>query len=357
MGRSLSIGTWVVNKKSMQFSNLQRWLITILFIALSNTCLASIQLYVLQPSPQHQKFIIVAQDGESPEAALSRYKTQLMRSSLLKSLVSAEQLQQFSPGHLEKLEVSEKPAVLILANRGYDLTNEEKVGGQQRVEKFQEKLGLQSDVFLLPIAGSIGLSNANRKLYYDAVIEHFSAVIALGGPDVTPKIYSEAQTEARDVNLIRDQYEIDFLKHWIKAKKGFLFGVCRGHQMIAAALGFKLTQHIEDHGDGVWTEHPIKLLPTKSKFLRSAVGMSEFMVNSYHHQAVVYQSHPDVDLAAIAPDNTVEALESRDGRIVSTQFHVEFMDDIVSERIFARIITKIKNLNSRFGVGRCASLF
>ena len=332
-------------------------LISILSLFLSIQCLASIQLYVLQPSPQHQKFIIVAQDGESPEAALSRYKTLIRRNAMLSSLVTPEQLNQFSPGYLEKLEAGGKPAVLILANRGYDLSNEEKVGGQQRVEKFQQKLGAQSDVFLLPLAGSIGLSSKNRSLYYGAMIEYFSAVIALGGPDVTPKIYSEAQTEARDVNLRRDQYEIDFLKHWIKAKKGFLFGVCRGHQMIAAALGFKLTQHIDGHGDGVWIEHPIKLLPTKQNFLKSAVGMSQFTVNSYHHQAVVYQSHPDVDLAAISPDNTVEALESRDGRIVSTQFHVEFMEDLVSRRIFSRINTKIKNLSNRFGAGRCASLF
>lgn len=332
-------------------------LISILTLFLTFECLASIQLYVLQPSPQHQKFIIVAQDGEAPEMALSRYKTRILRDPLMRSLVTQQQLNEFTPGNLEKLEPGSKPAVLILANRGYDLTNEEKVGGQQRVEKFQEKLGTQSDVYLLPIAGSIGLSSVNRNLYYQAMIQHFSAVIALGGPDVTPKIYSEAQTEARDVNLRRDQYEIDFLKHWIKAKKGFLFGVCRGHQMIAAALGFKLTQHIENHGDGVWLEHPIKLLPTKQKFLRSAVGVNEFMVNSYHHQAVVYQSHPDVDLAAISPDNTVEALESRDGRIVSTQFHVEFMTDFVSERIFGRINSKIKNLSNRYGAGRCASMF
>lgn len=332
-------------------------IISILSLFLSIQCLASVQLYVLQPSPQHQKYIIVAQDGESPEAALSRYKTLIKRNPILSSLVTSQQLNQFSPGHLEKLEARDKPSVLILANRGYDLSNEKKVGGQQRVEKFQQKLGHQSDVFILPIAGSVGLTQANRKLYYNAMIEHFSAVIALGGPDVTPKVYSEALTEARDVNLRRDQYEIDFLKHWINAKKGFLFGVCRGHQMIAAALGFKLVQHIEGHGDGVWLDHPVKLLPTKQNFLKNAVGVSKFMVNSYHHQAVVYQSHPDIDLAAISPDNTVEALESRDGRIVSTQFHVEFMEDMVSRKIFSRINAKIKNLSSRYGVGRCASLF
>lgn len=337
----------------MQISLIRQGLIAVIFFVISSTCLGSIQLFVVQPTPEHEKYLIVAQDGETPVQAVVRYKQLLRQNPYLNSLVTHEQLHQFKFGAGHRFVLGEKPAVLILANRGYDLSNEEKTGGQQRVEKFKSKLEKNNDVYILPVAGALGLSKANRDLYYQTLVEKFSGVVALGGPDINPTVYGDENREARDVNLIRDQYEIHFLKHWIQAKKGFLFGVCRGHQLISAALGFKLVQHIEDHGDGKWIDHPIKFLKTTQNFLRRATGVNEMMVNSYHHQAVRYSPHPDIDLAAVAPDGTVEALESRDGKIVSTQFHVEFMEDIFSERIFSRINEKIRLAK----VGQCSKLF
>lgn len=337
----------------MCISCVRQWLISAILFLISSACLGSIQLFVVQPTPQHEKYLIVAQDGESPVQAMNRYKTLLRESPHLQALVSPEQLRQFNFGHGDRFELSEKPAVLILANRGYDLSNEEKSGGQQRVQKFKEKIGQINDVYILPVAAAIGLTKPNRDLFYNALSDKFSGVITLGGPDVNPSVYGDANREAREVNLFRDRYEIHFLKHWIKAKKGFLFGVCRGHQMISAALGFKLVQHIENHGDGVWVDHPIKFLKTAQNFLSRAAGVREMVVNSYHHQAVQYSPHPDIDLAAVAPDNTVEALESKDGKIVSTQFHVEFMEDIFSQRIFSRINEKFRTGKA----GMCGHLF
>ncbi|MES2803430.1 MAG: gamma-glutamyl-gamma-aminobutyrate hydrolase family protein [Bdellovibrionota bacterium] len=313
-----------------------------MFFIISSTCLGSVQLFIVQPTPHHDKYLIVAQDGESPAQAMNRYKTLLRNSPHLSSLVSPEQLKQFSYGHGDYFELGEKPAVLILANRGYDLSNEEKSGGQLRVQKFKEKIGQNNDVYILPVAAALGLTKLNRELFYKSLTDKFSGVVALGGPDVNPSVYGDENREAREVNLYRDQYEIHFLKHWISAKKGFLFGVCRGHHMISAALGFKLVQHVENHGDGVWVDHPIKFLKTAQNFLSRAAGVREMIVNSYHHQAVKYSPHPDIDLAAVAPDNTVEALESKDGRIVSTQFHVEFMENIFAEKIFSRINEKFR---------------
>lgn len=59
---------------------------------------------------------------------MSRYKTLLRSHPQLQALVSPEQLKQFNLnfsldfrlGHGHRFELSEKPAVLILANRGYD---------------------------------------------------------------------------------------------------------------------------------------------------------------------------------------------------------------------------------------------
>lgn len=337
----------------MHFLSIRQWFIAVMLFVISSTCLGSIQLFVIQPTPEHDKYLIVAQDGESPVQAVVRYKELLRQNPHLNSLVTREQLKQFNFGVGERFELGVKPAVLILANRGYDLSNEEKSGGQQRVEKFKEKVGKNNDVYILPVAGSLGLTKANRELYYKALVDNFSGVIALGGPDINPTVYGDKNREARDVNLLRDQYEIHFLKYWISAKKGFLFGVCRGHQLISAALGFKLIQHVENHGDGKWIDHPIKFLKTTQNFLRRAVGVNEMVVNSYHHQAVQYTPHADVDLAAVSPDGTVEALESRDGKIVSTQFHVEFMEDVFAERIFTKINEKIRVAK----VGQCSKLF
>lgn len=341
----------------MRFLLVRQWLISAIFFIISSTCLGSIQLFVVQPTPQHEKFLIVAQDGESPVQAMIRYKTLLRESPHLQALVSPEQLRQFSFGHGDHFELGEKPAVLILANRGYDMSNEEKSGGQKRVQKFKEKIGQSNDVYILPVAAALGLTKPNRELFYNALTDKFSGVIALGGPDVNPFVYGDENREAREVNLFRDRYEIHFLQHWIKAKKGFLFGVCRGHQMISAALGFKLVQHIENHGDGKWVDHPIQFLKTTQNFLSRAAGAREMTVNSYHHQAVQYAPHPDIDLAAVAPDNTVEALESKDGRIVSTQFHVEFMEDIFSQRIFNRINEKFSEKFHSGKAGMCSHLF
>lgn len=221
------------------------------------------------------------------------------------------------------------------------------------MQKFKEKIGQSNDVYILPVAAALGLTKPNRELFYNALTDKFSGVVALGGSDVNPFVYVEENLASREVNLFRDRYEIDFLKHWIKAKKGFLFGVCRGHQMISAALGFKLVQHIENHGDGEWLDHKIKLLPTQQNFLRRTVGANEMMVNSYHLQAVAYSPHPDIDLAGVASDQTVEALESKDGRIVSTQFHVEFMEDIFAQKIFSRLNEKFRSHKP----GMCARLF
>lgn len=337
----------------MYFLRLCRWFIAAGFFLISSICLGSIQLFIVQPTPQHEKYIIAAQDGESPVQAMTRYKNLLRQNPHLQTLVSREQLQQFSFGYGKRFELGQKPAVLILANRGYDLSAEEKSGGQQRVQKFKDKLGTTNDVYIMPVAGALGLTKANRDLYYKTLAENFSGVVALGGPDINPTVYGDQNRDARDVNLVRDQYEIHFLKYWIQAKKGFLFGVCRGHQLISAALGFKLIQHVENHGDGKWIDHPVKFLKTKNDFLRRAAGVNEMVVNSYHHQAVQYRAHPDVDLAAVSPDGTVEALESKDGKIVSTQFHVEFMEDIFSQRIFNKINEKFRTAKA----GMCSRLF
>jgi gamma-glutamyl-gamma-aminobutyrate hydrolase PuuD len=151
---------------------------------------------------------------------------------------------------------------------------------------------------------------------------------------VSPPIYGESAPTREDVNLSRDHFEVSLLKAWISAKKGMLFGVCRGHQLIAAALGFKLKAHIENHGDGTWLTHPIHLIQTTQNRFQKLFGNKSITVNSYHHQAVADYNNPEIEVAARADDGTIEALESKDGLIFTTQFHPEFMKNSISKKFF-----------------------
>jgi putative glutamine amidotransferase len=318
---------------------------------------AQVRLFVLRPTNSHQEYLVPVRDNHRPIDELNEYKTKIQNNPMLSDVLTQKQLDQFSPGQFHELSTaySEKSKVLLLANRGYDLESSQTPEAQRRVQKMTEKLGTTTQVFILPIASSLILNTSETEFYHKKISQQFSGVVALGGADINPEIYDEKLTTSRDVNPERDFYEIQFLKNWIKNKKGFLFGVCRGHQLISAALGFKLIQHIENHGNGVWQNHKIKLLPTTTNIMNQIFGKNKntILVNSYHHQAVVYSPHSEIDLAAVSFDGTTEALVSKDGQIFTTQFHPEFMDGAISKNIFDYVILQLNKFKSK----SCKSLF
>lgn len=296
---------------------------------------ADLGLLVFKSPDQNNLFILPQKKSETAFEALARYKKSISKNSELQQVVSADQLNLLQ---IEKIEtdsfLNEKSALLILANRGYDQTSEKKTGPQLRVQKFAEQFKAQSQLFVLPIAASGGLTHEEETEFHQLLIKNMDGVLALGGADIHPTLYEEDALESKDVNLSRDRFEISFLQYWIKSKKGFLFGVCRGHQLIAVALGFKLKQHIDQHGDGEWTNHPVQLLRTTRQRFLNLFGLEKINVNSYHHQAVEYTLNPDIEVSALAEDGTVEGLESKDGLILTTQFHPEFMSSTVSKKLF-----------------------
>lgn len=116
--------------------------------------------------------------------------------------------------------------------------------------------------------------------------------------------------------------------------------------MIAVALGFKLIQHKDNHGDGEKVFHSISTLQTKNRLLANAAQSEMIGVNSYHHQAVdpmasqaVYEK---VEVAALAEDGTIESLESKNGLVWTFQFHPEFMNTQFSNRIFQSLEKRLR---------------
>lgn len=315
-----------------------------LFFFLPSQSQAAVTLYVLRPTQNHERFIIPVRDTESFNQAFQKYKNLIAANADLNLLISSEQLRQFSTGQVYQLQNDSAAKVLVLANSGNDLEI-----SQNRVQKISEKIAGAAEVYILPIAASISLNQSDKKDFFEKLNSQFSGVIALGGADLDPNMYHEELSMSRNINSTRDKYEIEFLKKWIEFKNGFLFGICRGHQAIAVALGFKLEQHIAEHGQYVWTQHKIKLTGILSRLL----GKESVQVNSHHHQAVIYSQNKYVDVAAYAEDGTVEALESKDGRILTTQFHPEFMEEIVSKKIFNFLKQSIVTRNKKM----CRRLF
>ncbi len=317
---------------------------------------AEVKLYVLRPSKSHLEYLIPVREGHRFVDELELYKKSIRANVDLSNTIVSEQLDQFKIGQIRELTARKESQVLILANRGNDLGIPADGIGQGRIKKLSEKLSSSTSLIILPLAAGINLTPEDRLQFYDKISSVFTGVIALGGADVSPDLYHDVKKESRDVNLTRDQFEIVFLKRWIQNKSGFLYGICRGHQLISVALGFKLIQHIDSHGDGRMEGHKIIFPKTESNIYKKIFNadVASMNVNSYHHQAVRYTNHnPDVELAASANDGTVESLASKDGSIFTTQFHPEFMDGYVSKKIFSFLNFKFKSSSLK----SCKGLF
>lgn len=169
-----------------------------------------------------------------------------------------------------------------------------------------------------------------------------------GGHDVSPEIYGETRRKECGIcSPQRDRMELLLLEYAMKKNKPIL-GICRGIQLINAALGGTLWQDLP-------TEHPSKtqhhqhppydqpiheVILCPNTPLADLLGRSSLSVNSYHHQAIR-------DLAqalrpmAIAPDGLVEAVWHPESTFLwAVQWHPEFAykTDEASQAIFKAFV-------------------
>ena len=141
-----------------------------------------------------------------------------------------------------------------------------------------------------------------------------------GGCDVNPAVYGAPLDGAKDWNDERDAKELALIDLFTNAKKPIL-GICRGHQMLNAALGGTLIQDLPanpQHTGG--TIHDATAEPNSR--IASVYG-TKFRVNSYHHEAVDRPAEGFVITARSDPDGVVECTEHRTMPWFSVQFHPE----------------------------------
>ena len=174
---------------------------------------------------------------------------------------------------------------------------------------------------------------ANREALIET-LGHLDALLLTGGADIDPRYMGEEPDYSllHSVNPKRDEQEL-LLVRLADARSLPILGICRGIQVLAAALGGKVHQDLyagiggellnhdqEPVERGVAT-HDVELV--EGSLLSGIFSARRLAVNTFHHQSV--SAAPDgFAVTAYATDGVIEGMESVDGRsIIGVQWHPE----------------------------------
>ena len=206
-----------------------------------------------------------------------------------------------------------------------------------------------------------------------ALLDRLDGIVFSGGADINPLLLGEEpMPELHGVCPQRDEPEL-FLAREAFHRQIPILGICRGIQLMAAALGGKVWQDIYTQGQGakgkeqgargkeqgargkrqedtpcsLVAEHSSCSLPLapcplikhsqdmprefashtvsieEGSLLRSIIGADTLAVNSFHHQAV-RDPGPHLRVSATSPDGIIEAVESSQHKpLLGVQWHPE----------------------------------
>lgn len=211
----------------------------------------------------------------------------------------------------------------------------------------------------------------------DAIIRTLDSIDGLvltGGGDVNPLWTGEEPSpHLHAVNRERDKAELMTVRLACNRQLPVL-GICRGIQVLAVALGGEVEQDIAEGfstgrlkpvcpSDGVHPlikhsqdadrgepTHTVRILP--GTVLSTLYNMETLYVNSCHHQAVRACGRR-FNIAAVAPDGVIEAMESCEHKpVIGVQWHPEWLGDggqplfrwLVGE---ARTFSRAKDIHRR----------
>ena len=236
-----------------------------------------------------------------------------------------------------------------------------------------------------PIVGFNGTSDRKGRLYAEAIeaaggrprhvetatsleaaaraLEGLDGFVMTGGPDVLIRRYGEtaAHPETQPMHAERDLTDFNLLTLLLERGVPTLC-ICLGMQELNVRLGGGLTQHLPDaldeaavrhrERDGEDADHQVEIVPdTRLATILGRAGRDR--VNSAHHQGVLASQvrHPDLAVAASAPDGVVEALEVRGlPFFVGVQWHPERMKNPpLGIKLFEGLVEAARNQGRRAG--------
>ena len=179
-----------------------------------------------------------------------------------------------------------------------------------------------------------------------ALLEPLAGLLLSGGGDIEPRRYGEKpHPTVNRTNTARDEFEIALTRAALTRNLPVL-AICRGLQIVNVALGGTLIQDIPsalgsiDHtiiGHAVYDGHqPVTV--ESDALIAKAIGATDLMVNSIHHQAVKDLA-PGIRAVAWASDGVIEGIEHEDDQwpLLAVQWHPEYLSsnsDEASHRLF-----------------------
>ncbi len=315
--------------KTRTFKNL-----IVLWLALGQSLVFAVQLTVWTPKANGPHLILPVPDGGDAGAAATAYLERVYAAKDLSSAMESEWLTTAS-GKFTALSKKDGPVFVILDNSFEDRKDE--------VRAF-ERAG--ANTYLVPMGAELAVSSASdraefRRLLADAA----DAMVSIGGADIAPSVYGDDVTFAKKTNVKRDKMELAILKEFLNNTSKPLFGICRGHQIIGVLLGYKLHQDLgEDIGaPGHESGHHNVDIVEGSVLSGFLGGELSAKVNSFHHQGVNLSSKSRGKLHATAmAGDVVEGIESKDGRVVTVQFHPELMNGAVGKAIMKGFVERVR---------------
>jgi gamma-glutamyl-gamma-aminobutyrate hydrolase PuuD len=167
----------------------------------------------------------------------------------------------------------------------------------------------------------------------DETLDALDGLIFSGGSDLDPDLYGqEPHPETFGIRQERDRAELALLSAALERDMPVL-AICRGSQVLNIARGGDLVQHLPEvvgdekhkHTPGTFADHDVTLEPGTR--LESLLG-DRAPVKSHHHQGFGRLGE-GLEVAALAEDGTIEAVEAPDRRFaLGVLWHPEAGEDM-----------------------------